>query len=132
MNPHKGEVELPAGDHIYTLRFSIDAICSLEAATGKAFTVTAMEMADPSKASMTLVRMLFHAALIEKHPDLSLKDAGELILPAGGMAKVTEKVFEAFALAFPEPEAIDNARPPKGARSAGTGRASGRSGAPSA
>jgi hypothetical protein len=124
MNPHKGEVELKAGEQVYTLRFSIDAICSLEAASGKPFSVTAMEMADPAKASMTLVRMLFHAALQEKHPDLSLKDAGELIIPAGGMAKVTEKVFEAFARAFPEAEASGTPRPRIGSRSGGTGRSS--------
>jgi hypothetical protein len=132
MNPIKGEVELPAGDDVYTLRFSIDAICSLEAMTGKPFSVTATEMADPKKASMTLVRMLLAAALQERHPELSLKDVGELIIPAGGMAKVTAKVFEAFAKAFPEAEASDTARPPRGARPAGTGRASGRNGVLSA
>jgi hypothetical protein len=122
MNPHKGEVELKAGEQTYTLRFSIDAICSLEAMSGKPFAVAAAEMADPAKASMTLVRMLLCAGLQERHPELSLKDAGELIIPAGGMGKVTEKVFEAFALAFPE--ASGTTRPPKGSRPAGTGRGS--------
>ena len=122
-NPHKGEIELQAGDAVYTLRFSIDAICSLEAATGKPFTASAVEMTDPKTASMTLVRLLFHASLMESHPDVSLKQAGEIIPAAGGMSVVTEKVFEAFALAFPAPEASEGARPPK-VRAVGTSRAS--------
>lgn len=121
-NPHKGEVELKAGDRAYVLRFSIDAICHLEAATGKPFAVTASEMSNPDKASMTLVRMLLHAGLQEHHPELSLKEAGEIIIDAGGMAVVTVKVFEAFAAAFPTPEASGTPRPPRGR--AGTGRAS--------
>ncbi len=122
MNPHKGEVELKAGDRVYVLRFSIDAICQLEATTGKPFAVTALEMTDPTKASMTLVRTLLHAGLQERHPDLGLKEAGEVIIAAGGMTVVTTKVFEAFALAFPQPEASGTPRPTKGR--AGTGRAS--------
>ena len=122
-NPHKGEVEIKAGEATYTLRFSIDAICSLEAATGKPFTACAVEMTDAKTASMTLVRLLLHAGLKENHPQISLKESGEIIPAAGGMLVVTEKVFEAFALAFPAPEASDSARPPT-VRAAGTSRAS--------
>lgn len=122
-NPHKGEVELKAGDKIYVLRFSIDAICNLEDATGEPFSVTASAMARQETASMTLTRLLLHAALRENHPELSLKDAGEIIPEAGGMGPVAEMVFEAFAHAFPAPEASGTPRPQNRAarRAAGTG-----------
>jgi len=122
-NPHKGEVDLRAGDKDYVLRFSIDAICTLEASTGKPFAVSAAEMANQKTASMTLTRMLLHAALHENHPELTLKEAGELIPHAGGMGEVNVKVFEAFALAFPQPEASGTPRPTNRAarRKAGTG-----------
>lgn len=125
MNPHKGQVALEAKDKCYILRFSIDALCHLEAATGKPFAVTASEMAaEPDKVSMTTTRILLHAGLREHHPDLSLKEAGEIILDAGGMAVVTAKIFEAFALAFPQPEASGTPRPPKKPGSRGAGPAS--------
>ena len=124
-NPHKGEVELKAGDQVYTLRYSIDAICSLEGTVGKGFAVIATEMSDVSKMTLTMVRQVLHAGLQERHPDVSLKQAGELIIGAGGAAVVTLKISEAFGRAFPDPEASGTPRPPnRAARRAGTGRVS--------
>lgn len=124
MNPHKGDVALQAGNASYTLRFSIDALCHLELTTGQPFTAAAVRMAQPSTATMTLARHLLHAALLEHHPEISLKEAGEIIPAAGGLGPVTVLVFEAFRRAFPTPEASGTARPTRAARRrAGTGRA---------
>lgn len=123
MNPHKGDVVLQAGSESYTLRFSIDAICHLELTTGKPFARAAAEMASPETVSMTLARHLLHAALLDHHPEISLKEAGDLIPAAGGLGKVTVLVFDAFRRAFPE--ASGTARPPRAARRrAGTTSAS--------
>lgn len=127
-NPHKGEVELVAGEERYTLRFSIDAICSLESSTGKGLPALIGEISDPDTMSVARLRDMLLAALAEHHPDITLKQAGELIVPAGGFIKVFEKVSEAIAVAFPaaDPAAPKEkgARPPKGPRQGGTGRPS--------
>lgn len=136
-NPHKGEVVLKVGDESFILRFSIDAICHFEASTGKSLSILATELAaKPDEMSMTTIRHLLHAGLIDNHPDMSLKQAGELILSAGGMTVVMLKVFEAFAFAFPEAaikaggaaEASGTPRPPNRAtrrrQKRGTGSAS--------
>lgn len=126
MNQHKGEIELKAGDKSYVLRFSIDAICTLEEKAGKSFPTLASEMSDPDKFTVTLVRSILHAGLTERHPDITLKDAGEIIIAAGGMVEVMGKVGEAFEAAFPKSEASGTPRPPNRAtrRAGGTGPAS--------
>lgn len=126
MNPHKGEVELKAGDKVYVLRYSIDAICELEERTGKGFPVLAMEMMDPNRLRIGLVRDILHAGLLEKHPDITLKEAGELMLAAGGVDVVMKSANKAFAVAFPKTEARGAPRPTNQAerRKAGTGSVS--------
>lgn len=118
-NPHKGEVELKAGDSTYTLRYSIDAICRLEAQIGKPFGKIAMDMTDDNTASVTLARALLHAALFDRHPEITVEKAGELISECGGVVAVMNKVSEAIVLAFPPQEASGTARPLKVLRKAG-------------
>lgn len=122
-NPIKGEIELLARDKTYILRFSIDAICSLEERLGKGFPAIAAEMADPSRITISLARHLLFAALSEKQPDITLKEAGELIAGAGGMVEVVTKVSEAISAAFPDAEARGTKSPRK--------RAGNRTGSPS-
>ena len=110
-NSLKGEVELEAAGKSYVLRFSVDAICSLEERLGKGFPVIANEMQDPLTVTLSMVRHLLHAALHEAQPEMTLIQAGELITQAGGMVKVLGKVSEAIAAAFPE--ASGTRRPPK-------------------
>jgi len=99
-NSLKGEVDLIAGDRTYVLRFSIDAICALEERLGKGFPAIAAEMQDPAKLTLGMARHLLHASLREHQPDITVKEAGELIVPAGGMIAVLEKVSAAINAAF--------------------------------
>ena len=125
-NPHRGEVELKAGEKTYILRYSVDALCRLEAATGRAFPSLAEELGDPKRMTITLVRQVLWAGISCEGKSLMLDEAGELIPLAGGLVPVMTKVSEALALAFPEVGGA--ARPTRGARvlpgSGGTGRAS--------
>lgn len=121
-NPHKGEVELKVGEVVYQLRFSIDAICHLEEATGLGFAMLVVKMSNPATMSLTLVRQVLHASLREHHPEIDLVGAGKLIVPAGGVLLIMKKVDEAFALAFPEIKGPTK-DPQKGPRQrGGTGR----------
>lgn len=110
-NPHKGEVELKAGEATYLLRYSIDAICSLEESLDKGFPAIVAEMASPATMRLSVVREVLRAGLQEHHPEITVKQAGELIISAGGAISVLGKVNEAFALAFPEVEAGDKKSP---------------------
>jgi hypothetical protein len=130
-NPHKGEVAFEAEGKTYTLRFSIDALCNLEEAAGKGFASIAIELSDPEKMSVSLLRKVLWAGLIEHHPDLDVRAAGELILAAGGAVVVLGQIEKAFTAAFPEdPE--KGARPQTPGRPNGTGPASTEAGQVSA
>lgn len=131
-NPHKGDVALSAGDRVFTLRYSIDALVALETEAGrldglrrKGFHKIAMELNDLDHVSISLARVVLWAGLREHHPDLDVKGAGEVMLAAGGVAKVLEKINEAFESAFPPPDpaAEGEASPPMPSQD-GTGSAS--------
>ncbi len=121
-NPHRGEVEIEAGDKTYVLRYSVDALCRLEAATGRGIPSLAGELGDPERVTVTLLRQVLWAGISCDGKSLMLDEAGELIPLAGGLGPVMAKVSEALSLAFPE--ASGTARPTKRGRSAGTGRTS--------
>lgn len=105
MNQHKGDVELKVGDVSYVIRYSIDAICSLEQEMDKGFPAIAADMGDPAKMRISAIRQVFHAGLREHHPDMTLQQAGELIVDAGGAVVVLGAIGQAFNAAFPEKEA---------------------------
>lgn len=111
-NPHKGDVAIKAGGAEYTFRFSIDALCQLEEHTGKTF----MEIANvlqSGNVSMSLTRSLVWAGLREHHPKVSVKEAGDLIIQAGGIAGIMPTIAEALAAGFPEAK-DGGENPPKG------------------
>jgi hypothetical protein len=122
-NPHKGEIELKAEGKVYVLRYSIDAICSIEEKTGKTFLNVVSEMHNPATMTVTMMREILHAGLAEHHPEMSLKESGELLVAAGGVVGAMKKVNDAFGAAFPKAEASGTPRPPNRAerRKAGTG-----------
>lgn len=131
-NPHKGEVAFDADGKRYVLRYSIDAICQLEAETGKGIVALISDLESPERMSVTLARQVLWAGLTEHHPNITVKDAGELIAAAGGLVRIVSLFGEAFAAAFPQPEGKQNPRKagsPKasgtGPRSTASGRASG-------
>lgn len=117
-NPHRGEVSFEAEGASYTLRFSINEICELEAAFDKPVLDIAA-LLDPKAFRVTDLRAIFQIGLQQ---DVGIEQAGE-ILSSIGPAKGIDLVTQAFRLAFPPPEAkSDEARPPKARR--GTGRRS--------
>lgn len=108
-NPHRGSVALQAGDQAYTLSFSVNAICELEAELDKPVAEIIAAIQDPRQLRLSTVRALVWAGLRDHHPDLTVQDAGTMITDAG-IQNVVEKVGEAFRLAFPEAKAKANPR----------------------
>jgi hypothetical protein len=133
-NPVRGQVPLLLGGLAFTLEFTIDAICALEAETGE----TAQELfrSIQSNTSLGFLRKLMWAALLEHHPGYTLKAAGELLRLPGGQHAAAALV-QAFVSAWPDPEeaAEGEARPRKRRKAAapdGTGPSSTSSGAATA
>lgn len=114
-NPHKGEVAFEAGGRNYTLRFSADALCQLEDALGRGLIDILNEIAGwfdaPEKIRFSFIRQVFWAGLRDAHPDIDVKQAGELLLAAGGAIAGLGMINKGLAQAFPTPE-TKGARPP--------------------
>ncbi|MEW9808599.1 GTA-gp10 family protein [Mesorhizobium marinum] len=119
-NPHKGQVDLKAGDKTYTLSFSINAMCELEAHFDEPITKIAARLQEPDSVSMTNIRALLWAALIDGLPEIKsgpnggLDFAGQLLSEAG-VPEAMDALGRAFASAFPS-EASAKGNPRKAAR----------------
>jgi hypothetical protein len=114
-NPARGSVAFQVGEKAYTISFSINALCELEALMDQPVARIAKGLEDPESVRMATVRALVWASLRDSHKDVDLKGAGD-ILEQAGMQHCMEAIGRAFALAFPE--ATEDANPPK-AKSSG-------------
>ncbi len=109
-NPHRGAVALEAGEKVYSLRFTTNSICELEDHFGgKGISQIVVEM--QGQPSMKLVRAMIWGALIDGHPNLTMKEAGT-ILDEVGIETITEKLGEALKRYFPDAKEGE-ANPPK-------------------
>lgn len=115
-NPKIGYVDLPAGETTYTLRLSVNALVEAETLLDKSINdiIATLDR-------VGTLRAIMWAALLEKHPNTTLLDAGEIIGAVGADAAGVA-IGEALKAAFPD-DLKGDARPPKAAR-AGTGKAS--------
>ncbi|MGW9230565.1 GTA-gp10 family protein [Pseudorhizobium sp. NPDC055634] len=101
-NPARGSVALQAGDTAYTVSFSVNALCELEAAFG-GMTVQNIGALfdDPANVSMTNIRKLVMCGLQDHHDDVDEKQAGKIATEAG-LQTCMDAISKAFQLAFPE------------------------------
>lgn len=99
-NEMKGEVEWKVGGQSYVLRYSFDTLVSLETKLGMGFPVIAQTLANPMKLTLGMVREIVHFGLMEKQPKITLQEAGELIVAAGGVLKVLSVVDSAMSAGF--------------------------------
>lgn len=111
-NPHRGSVALQAGDRAYTVSFSINALCELEAHLGVPIAQIAEGMNSPEKVKLQDVRAVLWAGLQDNHEGLTIKEAGEAATLAG-LPACMDAIGKAFELAFPQQEDDAKARPPK-------------------
>lgn len=115
-NPSRGQVPLVAGGKEYRLSYGINALCELEDAFGKSVQkIVDEDLSDENDIRMSSVRKVIWAGLIDSEPDITEKEAGNIV----DLAKIPvcmEAVSKAFALAFPEVKGPRN--PPKPRRKA--------------
>ena len=100
-NPHKGELAFKHGEKTFTMSFSINALCELEDQLAAPMADIMTKATDPASMSIKTIRAVFWAGLRDHHPDLTTKDAGDL-MTAMGQLQALELVGRAITLAFPE------------------------------
>lgn len=107
-NRERGEVPLEAGGKTYTLRLSHNALCELEALLSTPERPVSYQEVLARilvRSRMVEFRALMWAALREFHPEMTVKDAGELIDAAGGPEGIYRQI-EAL-LATTKPDEVD-------------------------
>ncbi len=97
-NKPLGRYEFQAGGRTYTMQFTINALCALEAELGSddVLDVAAVMAERPSLARM---RLMFWAGLTQHHKGLTKEDAGD-IMDAIGLEAAGGLVTMAIAAAF--------------------------------
>ncbi len=96
-NKEKGEVSL---GQKWTLRYSTNALCELEEASGMGAIELANSLADESSLKLKNLRHMLWAGLLENHPGIQAVQAGQIIDELG-FGEVGDRIGEAFTLAFP-------------------------------
>lgn len=99
-NDIRGEVGFDALGQSYTLKFGNGAVRHIENETGMTFAQVGVALADPEKATLTVLTVAFHGALRRHHPELSLDDVDDII-DALGSERAGKLLAEAVVLAYP-------------------------------
>lgn len=125
-NKHQGEVPIEVDGHKYTLVLTTNSLVELEERVNMSMGELSDTMTDPKKFRVKMLRDIFWASLIAKHPaitDDEVKRILDGLAPGEAMALAT-KVFQ---MAFPEAQEGDGAakedvaRPPQVRPDGGTG-----------
>lgn len=106
-NEIKGEVEFVAGPDRFILVFDVNALCEVESILGR----PTSELTDKiTTGDMRVLRAFMWGGLREKHPDISLVEAGDII-QEGGVGAASGIVLAALVAAFPAPAKVKANRP---------------------
>lgn len=103
-NANRGDVELVAGIHTFTLRISMNAMCDMESVLGAKAQSIIAEFGGGQDASISTVRGVLWGAMREHHPNMTLHMAGQ-VLDEVGYGPVHARIVEALMLFLPKPEA---------------------------
>ena len=117
-NRENGDIPYQFNGSSYTLRLDSDAMVAMEtaASTGEKEITFAQVMAKAQRGSWTYQRILVWASLQAHHPEITLKQAGDLML-ASAQAEVARAMTDLATSATPDPEdlkelGVPPARPP--------------------
>ncbi len=110
-NPERGEVDLIAGDKVYTLVLSTNALCAMEKRMGKSYgqILSAIMALD-----ITSLRAMTHAVLQKYHAnEFKTDESVGALIDVAKMVTVKNTMVELFTLNTPPDE-----KPAKGSGSA--------------
>lgn len=121
MNPHRGDVELPVGGKLYTLRYGHASIYALERKTGKSIMQIMREMDNADEMRIGNVIELLWAGLQKHHPEITMDDVCDLLDQVeGGSMSVVGIIGDAFQKAFNAPGTKGTNPPQKAGNGTGT------------
>ncbi len=121
-NRERGAVSVEIGGERYTMRFGINECCDLEDTFDKTIVEIGGLLGGGDNLGMREIRSMFRIAVSEGHPDLTDRQAGEIMQKSGNVTDVVAKIAQAFEAAFPDAEGDVEQDPPKGAAAkAGSG-----------
>jgi hypothetical protein len=131
-NAQRGEVAFECDGKSYALRFSSNALCELEDILNCGVNAIATQLSNPENLRIKTVRAVFWAGLLDRNPEMTLRDAGEIITSLTLPVALT-KIGLAFSAAFPSTDESATVRPlmpePVNPGPAGTGATSFENGA---
>lgn len=78
-NAKKGELGVRFGGKTVSLALTFNALCELEDHFGESIIPLMTRMQDETKLSFREVRAFLHVVLVQKVPDATIEDAGQLI-----------------------------------------------------
>lgn len=112
-NANKGEVSIECGGKVYTLSFSVNAMCAVEDHFGgKPIGEIVAAMDGKKTVPMKTVRAMVWAGFQDHHDGMTLKQAGAIMSEVGIPAMIG-KIGRAFELAFPAAEGGTGENPPE-------------------
>lgn len=112
-NGFKGEVSLQHEGETYEMVLDFNALCDFEGETGKN-ALTALQGFEDGNINASDMRALMWAGLRQKHPEITLREAGEIL---GSNAGAIE---QAAAAAAPEENASGNGKSSQSKKKAAT------------
>lgn len=110
-NAERGEVSFEASGKTWTMKIGTNAMCEIEAASGKGIPEIGALLGNEKTASITLMRAVFWGALQDHHDGTSIKECSALMDQLGA-DRVGQLIGEAFTAANPKKKE-GAARPPK-------------------
>ena len=118
-NEQRGEVGIDVRGKRYTLKPTFNGLCDLEELTGKSF---ADVIKDAQAGTARGVRLLVWSYLQEHHADeiKTVRDAGNWVLDAGGMGRVSAALKRLAVVNTPDTPARAAGRPQRAASGPGT------------
>jgi hypothetical protein len=120
-NKLRSEVSFETEDgQSFTLKYDVNALCELEDVLEMGIPEFAAMFSGRDKIRLKHARAAFWAGLRHHKPDISIKQAGELMMEIGGMTRALELVGEALSTAFPEPDEGDVSERPQEGRGSKT------------
>jgi hypothetical protein len=104
-NRERGEASITIEDKAYTLALTTNAMCEAEALLSTPDKEVSFQdlLRRVNRNSVSAIRVLVWASLREHHPDLTLKDVGNLIQKAGGVVAFGTQLSALSASTRPDP-----------------------------
>lgn len=102
---------LEADGKSFTLNLSVNAMCQIEEKMGMGFPRILNDLSQPENIKINTVRLIFWGCFIDHHPEVTLEQAGEIMLASGGFAFAIETITTLIADVFPNETLAPDLRP---------------------